>query len=65
MGQALNEDDIVDEDVFLKKLRDETSLVMSWFKNDKLQRCEPPMIGAEVEAWLLDENKLPCPVNQS
>lgn len=63
MGQALNEDNIVSEDVFIKKLRDETSLVMRWFKNHKLEHRDPPLIGAEVEAWLLDENHLPCPAN--
>lgn len=64
MGQALNKDALVSEKDFLKHLREETRLVSRWFKNDQLERCNPPLIGAEVEAWLVDENYIPCPDNQ-
>ncbi|MEO1039208.1 MAG: hypothetical protein AAFX09_06650 [Pseudomonadota bacterium] len=63
MGQELETEELVDEAVFLKRLRAETRLVMGWFHDDAFERRDPPLIGAEVEGWLLDADHRPCPRN--
>lgn len=60
MGQEIDSDEIFDEAVFLERLRDETRLVMGWFRDGAFQRADPPLIGAEVEGWLLDEDFIPA-----
>ena len=61
MGQELNDRDYVDAPAFVKRLREETGLVSRCFKDRAFERFDPPMMGAEVEAWLVDENWLPAP----
>ncbi|WP_421789403.1 glutamate-cysteine ligase family protein [Hyphobacterium sp.] len=63
MGQEVENREYVDEQAFVKRLRAETGLVSGCYKQDKFERFDPPMIGAEVEAWLVDENWLPAPKN--
>lgn len=63
MGQELESREYVDEQAFVKRLREETRLVSDCYKADRFERFDPPMIGAEVEAWLVDENWLPAPKN--
>ena len=63
MGQEIASDDTFDEEGFLERLRDESRLVMGWFRDGAFERADPPLIGAEVEAWLLDEDLLPNPCN--
>jgi hypothetical protein len=63
MGQEIASDERFDEDGFRERLRNETRLVMQWFKEDAFQRATPPTIGAEVEGWLLDGDLIPTPNN--
>jgi hypothetical protein len=63
MGQEIANDETFDEDAFLERLRDETRLVMAWFKDGAFERADPPLIGAEVEGWLLDGDLMPSPSN--
>lgn len=63
MGQEIDDRDYIDEGVFRARLRDETRLVANWFKQDSFHHFDHPMIGAEVEAWLVDANQLPAPEN--
>lgn len=63
MGQELQSEELVDEKVFLRRLREETRLVMGWFKDDAFERRSPALIGAEVEGWLLDADFRPSPRN--
>jgi gamma-glutamyl:cysteine ligase YbdK (ATP-grasp superfamily) len=65
MGQELEDRDYVDEREFLKRLRAETRLVSDCFRDERFETFDPPMIGAEVEAWLLDDNWLPAPENEA
>ena len=63
MGQEIASDDAFDEDGFKERLRSETRLVMRWFKEDAFERASPPLIGAEVEGWLLDRDLMPAQRN--
>jgi hypothetical protein len=63
MGQEIASDELFDEAAFLERLRDETRLVMGWFKEGAFERADPPLIGAEVEGWLLDGDLMPSPSN--
>ena len=63
MGQEIASDEIFDEAAFLERLRDETRLVMGWFTQGAFERADPPLIGAEVEGWLLDGDLMPSPSN--
>ncbi len=65
MGQEIDDRDYVDERTFLKRLREETRLVARTYKQGGFQQFDRPMIGAEVEAWMLDENWLPAPENDA
>ncbi len=63
MGQELASRDYVDEQAFTRRLREETRRVARLFEDDRFQRFDPPMIGAEVEAWLVDGDHIPAPEN--
>ena len=63
MGQEISTDEAFDEAEFLARLRDETRLVMGWFRDDAFERADPPLIGAEVEGWLLDKDFRPASRN--
>lgn len=63
MGQEIASAEAFDEEGFKDRLRAETLLVMNWFKDGAFQRAEPPLIGAEVEGWLLDEDLMPTARN--
>lgn len=63
MGQEIETADVFDEAGFKARLRAETLLVMNWFKEGAFERATPPMIGAEVEGWLLDADLMPSPRN--
>lgn len=65
MGQEVNDRDYVDAPAFLKRLRAETRLVADCFRDTRFETFDPPMIGAEVEAWLVDDNWLPAPDNDT
>ncbi|MCP2679330.1 hypothetical protein NHF45_07280 [Maricaulaceae bacterium NA33B04] len=63
MGQEIETADVFDEAGFKARLRAETLLVMNWFKEGAFEQATPPMIGAEVEGWLLDADLMPAPRN--
>lgn len=63
MGQEIASDETFDEDAFVERLRDETRLVMGWFRDGAFEKADPPLIGAEVEGWLLDGDLMPSPRN--
>jgi hypothetical protein len=63
MGQEIASAESFDEDGFKERLRAESLLVMNWFKDRAFQRAEPPLIGAEVEGWLLDGDLMPTARN--
>ncbi len=52
-----------DFDIFHRKLREETKVIMEWFRDDRFDpsghRC-----GLELEAWLLDSDCEPAPENR-
>ena len=64
MGDEISTCDFSSEDVreFKLRLRDETRVLMNWFRDGDFEigdcRC-----GFELEAWLVDRNFLPAPVN--
>jgi hypothetical protein len=45
-------------DKFEKNLKDELKLLKTWFDDDIFSKNDP-MIGAELEGWIVDENMLP------
>ncbi len=55
---------IEDEREFQKKLREETELLLQWFKNKTFEKFEMPSCGLELEGWLVDENYFPNPIAQ-
>ncbi len=62
-------DDIVDSRFtpehfhrFANALRDETALLKEWLRDGRLA-SDPPRSGFELEAWLLDRDWRPAPVN--
>lgn len=63
MGQEISTQDRVDQDQFARFLREETAQVMSWFRDEAFEKPATPMMGLELEAWLVDENRLPSPRN--
>lgn len=63
MGQEISTEDRLDEARYCECLRDETRRVMTWFRDEAFETPDIPMIGLELEAWLIDENRLPSPRN--
>ena len=63
MGREIAEAERLDEVEFGRRLREETKLVMNWFKDGALADPETPYVGIELEAWLVDENRIPAPEN--
>ena len=63
MGQDIKAEGFSLEDIqnFQTKLTEETKLLKSWFDKDQFDKSAP-MIGIELEGWLVDRNKLPNPV---
>jgi len=49
---------------FGQNLRDETRLLGEWF-NDRAFSTRVPVCGLELEAWLIDGQGLPAPLNQA
>ena len=64
MGDEIPRSEFSDEDYFEFKLRmrDECRVLMNWFKNDYFETTEGKC-GFELEAWLVDQNYLPAPIN--
>ncbi|MCB0357336.1 MAG: hypothetical protein KDD40_10030 [Bdellovibrionales bacterium] len=49
---------------FLRRLREETKILKTWFDQRKFTYSDSPTLGLEIEAWLIDENYLPNPINE-
>ncbi len=52
-----------DIEVFTNRLHKETRLVSRWFENNHFA-FEQKMFGYELEAWLVDKNFRPAPINE-
>lgn len=65
MGQEISQSsfDSSDFEEFHARIVAETSLLQDWI-NDGYLSTENPMAGCELEAWLVDEQGQPAPVNQ-
>lgn len=66
MGQEIDTTRFTSEDfqLFQQRLRDETGLLSDWFAAGRF--CERDIIGGfELEAWLVDDDGRPAPVNAS
>ncbi|MCP4041947.1 MAG: glutamate--cysteine ligase [Gammaproteobacteria bacterium] len=66
MGQEINDTRFRREDYreFSARLRDETDLLEEWFKERRFMETEP-VGGIELEAWLVDRDCRPAPLNQA
>ncbi len=53
-----------DYEAFQRRLEEETELLQRWAREGRLSR-RPPVAGLELEAWLVDEEGLPAPVNEA
>lgn len=65
MGQEVETSVFSESDFnqFHDRLRSEMKTLMQWFREEKFVH-EPNVVGMELEAWLLDENYLPNPINK-
>ncbi len=54
----------VEFDQYKQRLRKETALLASWFKNGSLQN-QGKTIGLELETWLVDHNHIPSACNET
>jgi len=64
MGREISTSEYLDEAEFQARLRDETKLVMGWFRDRKFETPDPAKIGLELEAWLVDKDGFPSPRNE-
>jgi hypothetical protein len=64
MGSEIKDTDFTREDfqAFDARLKAETELLKSWIASGRLAD-DPPRIGFELEAWLLDDDGRPVPRN--
>ena len=49
---------------FFYRLRKETAKLMKWFQKDAFE-YHNTTYGLELEAWLMDKDKLPAPKNET
>lgn len=52
-----------DLEIFNDRLREETQIVHQWFTNQQFS-FEQKMFGYELEAWLIDHDFQPAPINE-
>jgi len=64
MGREISTSEYLDETEFQTRLRDETKLVMGWFRDHAFENPHPTKIGLELEAWLVDKDGFPSPRNE-
>ncbi|MCB0377005.1 MAG: hypothetical protein KDD33_00805 [Bdellovibrionales bacterium] len=66
MGESIGQVEFSaeDEKEFQRRLREETKVLKNWFEERRFEFRDKPMLGLEVEAWLVDENYIPNPVNK-
>jgi len=65
MGQEINEAYFArkDFDQFHQRLAEETRLLAQWFTDKQFKSCDS-VAGIELEAWLVDEQFQPAPINE-
>ncbi len=65
MGNEIPSSHFKPEDLkrFNERLQQETKIIDKWFSQDRFA-SEPNMFGYELEAWLIDKNYQPAPVNE-
>lgn len=65
MGDEITQSHFNDRDfqLFKSRLDTETRLLEEWF-SDRQFSTRTPVCGLEVEAWLIDEQGLPAPINK-
>ncbi|KMP12519.1 hypothetical protein UR09_00110 [Candidatus Nitromaritima sp. SCGC AAA799-A02] len=65
MGRDISKEEFSDADFreFRQRLREESLLLMEWFKQDAFEPCEE-MCGFELEMWLVDREYLPAANNE-
>jgi len=66
MGRDISSAEFSDEDfrVFKQRLREESLLLMDWFKSDSFEDSRE-MCGFELEMWLVDKSFIPSPTNDA
>jgi len=66
MGDEISRSDFSSEDFkeFRQRLKNETRILTSWFENNAFETTEGKC-GFELEAWLVDKNYRPQPVNEA
>lgn len=66
MGDEISRADFSSEDFkeFRQRLKNETRILTSWFENNDFEATEGKC-GFELEAWLVDKNYRPQPVNEA
>lgn len=67
MGTEIASTAFIEEDyeTFRDRLRKETATLKSWFEERVFDYSDELTVGLELEAWLVDENALPAPVNEA
>ncbi len=67
MGQEIASEQFTDEDrrAFRARLRDETKVLKRWFDERAFVYDEKRTVGLELEGWLVDGDRLPCPRNEA
>ena len=65
MGDEITHSDFLDTDfeLFNKHLQQETRLLGQWFEDGTFS-SHVPVCGLELEAWLIDRQARPAPVNR-
>jgi hypothetical protein len=65
MGQEIDSSQFTKHDFqqFSLNLQQETALLASWFREHRLA-VDPSIGGFELEAWLVDRDNRPAPINQ-
>ena len=64
MGQEIDGSRFTKQDFqrFLNRLKQETQLLEQWFTERRFDNVKT-IAGFELEAWLLDEQFMPAPIN--
>lgn len=65
MGQEIDQTRFTQEDftIFMQRLHEETNLLARFLDEDRFDD-HPPVAGFELEAWLVDAQLRPAPLNQ-
>lgn len=66
MGQEIDKKDFIKEDfdTFYQHLKDETEMLRQWFRDNRFAD-DKLVAGLELEAWLVDKNFQPAPINEA